>query len=523
MVMRMKGHNGSCPCRMCTIRAIQIPDSRNPIHYVPLDCSRHPDIRNGLDSEAVSCYDPANLPLRSHQQFIAQATEVQFATTGVEEERLAKLYGIKGIPLLSALPSLSFPESFPYDFMHLIWENIMKNLMHLWTGEYKSLETGTEDYQIESTVWDAIGEASAASGDTIPYIFGPRPPNVATDRMSWTADTRSFWAQYVGPVLLERRFKQRKYYDHFVLFVKLIRQCLQFEITQDEVEELRIGFIAWVKKYEQFYYQYDPQWLAMCPLTIHALLHISDSILKTGPVWASWAFTIERYCGKLQPAIRSRRFPYASLNRYVLDHARLSQIGLMYGQSVQAELKLRPEHVERGKRVPGYDTCVLLPSHRAYTPDRGIIDKIIGALCTRFDTITPQVLRRALPNTIEEWGKVRILNDGDTIRAAKMDSVMEDKRDATFVQVIRSAHRSKCPLSAPPCHSREEDFTCNIERSNQDLDIHYYTRMGSSDYVDVTTIQCVVGRIKDRGHYAIIDCSGTLSRAIFSEPSEEAE
>ena len=57
--------------------------------------------------------------------------------------------------------------------------------------------------------------------------------------------------------------------------------------------------------------------------------------------------------------------------------------------------------------------------------------------------------------------------------------------------------------------------TCNIDRSNDALDIHYYSRMGGVDYVDVTTVQCLVGRIKDRGHFAVIDRSGSLSRALY--------
>lgn len=260
MVMRMKGHNGSCPCRMCTIRAVRIPDSRNPIHYVPLDRARHPDVRNNPDPDIIRIYNATALPLRTHDQFLAQATEVQSSSTAAESERLSKQYGIKGVPMLSALPSLSFPTSFPYDFMHLIWENVVKNLMQLWTGEYKSLDTGTEDYELEKSVWEAIGEASAASGDTIPYIFGPRPPNVASDRVSWTADTRSFWTQYIAPILLEHRFKQRKYYDHFVLFVQLIRKCLQFELSQDDITEIRNGFVSWVHKYERCVITSSSRW-----------------------------------------------------------------------------------------------------------------------------------------------------------------------------------------------------------------------------------------------------------------------
>ena len=68
----------------------------------------------------------------------------------------------------------------------------------------------------------------------------------------------------------------------------------------------------------------------MCPLTIHALLHIAPSIRVTGPVWASWEFPIERFCGLLIPAVKNRRFPYASLSNYAVDVAQLKQITLTY-------------------------------------------------------------------------------------------------------------------------------------------------------------------------------------------------
>jgi hypothetical protein len=48
---------------------------------------------------------------------------------------------------------------------------------------------------------------------------------------------------------------------------------------------------------------------------------------------------MERYCGALQPGIRSRRFPYAALDRWVLETAQLAQIGMLY--NLTSELKLR--------------------------------------------------------------------------------------------------------------------------------------------------------------------------------------
>jgi len=248
MVMRMKGHNGLLPCRMCLIKGVRVPDTRATTHYVPLDRSRHPSVQG---TSEVKVYDPADLPLRTHTQFMESANEVQFAPSVAEGERRAKACGIKGIPLLSHLPSLTFPTSFPFDFMHLMYENTIKNLIHLWTGTFKDLDTGTEDYQFPPTVWSAIGEATANAGATIPSAYGARPQNISLPGISTTADAWSFWAMYIGPVLLRTRFSKRVYYDHFVELVKLIHLCIQFEISKEDIQHIRVGFQKWVKEYER--------------------------------------------------------------------------------------------------------------------------------------------------------------------------------------------------------------------------------------------------------------------------------
>lgn len=323
MVMRMKGHNGIIPCRMCLIKAIRIPGSKGTTHYVLLDRSRHPDVRQSPTE--TKKYDSTNLPLRNHSQFMDHARQAQFADTAAEEERVAKLTGIKGIPLLSYLPSLFFPVSFPFDFMHLIFENLIKNLVLLWTGNFKDLDEGSGDYVLSPRVWEAIGEATAASGSTIPSAYGARPQNVAQDKSQISADSWSFWTLYLGPVLLRGRFTSPRYYTHFVELIKLINLCLQFEITKEEIVQVRVGFQKWVETYEKYvmtiyfhlsrpmklimlrlYYQLSPKRLSTCPVTVHALLHLADGIEACGPVWAYWAFPMERFCGILQPWIKSR-------------------------------------------------------------------------------------------------------------------------------------------------------------------------------------------------------------------------
>ncbi|THU76250.1 hypothetical protein K435DRAFT_739434 [Dendrothele bispora CBS 962.96] len=453
---------------------------------------------------------------------------------------------------------MRFPHSFPYDFMHLIWENLIKNLIKLWTGQFKGMDCGTGDYQFEKEVWQAIGDATAASGSTIPSAYGVRVPNVAGDGVYLTADMLSFWAMYLGPILMRSRFKHVRYYNHFIRLVKLLNVCLQFEMTSEEIEDVRLGFISWVKDYERFYYQYDAERLPMCPLTIHALLHIAPSIKVSGPVWCYWAFPMERYCGKLLPAIRSRRFPFASLARHVVEDARLTQISTIYG--VSRELALLPPRVGpiSGTFIDpvAYPTCRLHPPRNVKRPEENTLVLLVGALVTRFNDnergikVTPSTVRRCLREAdIEEWAKLQTIDSdrGDMMRASELGATRDDSRDASFVRyqmyvdlnALRRNARPKyelqtfygqllriylirfqqpCPqlgLSEPSTIIMASIKTCNLlQEQIPGLDIHFYSTMGKTDVIDATSLQCLVGRI-NCGHnkWAIIDRSGSLARA----------
>lgn len=90
----------------------------------------------------------------------------------------------------------------------------------------------------------------------------------------------------------------------------------------------------------RIYYQNNPKCLSACPIMIHALLHIADSIEEAGPVWTSWAFPMERFCGWMQPAITSRCHPDACMAHYIVEHAQLTQAALVHGFT--QELTLQP-------------------------------------------------------------------------------------------------------------------------------------------------------------------------------------
>lgn len=209
------------------------------------------------------------------------------------------------------------------------------------------------------------------------------------------------------------------------------------------------------------YYQHDLARLPACPLTIHALLHIADGIKFMGPVWCYWAYPMERYCGRLQRAIRSRRFPYSALDRSVVESSQLAQISAIYG--IASELALeRPEGLPKGAEAdpacklarsctithglivfadPGY---ILLPPRSRHRPV-GHLRRIAAALATRYGKDSISGMKEALNTAVvDEWGKVRRVDsaDGDTMVCSSMRGARaDDSRDASFVRVCGSTSR----------------------------------------------------------------------------------
>ena len=95
---------------------------------------------------------------------------------------------------------------FPTDFMHLIFENLIPNLVQNYTGNFKGLDCGTEDYLIPQEEWLEICAAGEMSGDTIPAAFGARVPNLETDISEMTAKKWALWATSLAPILLRDCF-----------------------------------------------------------------------------------------------------------------------------------------------------------------------------------------------------------------------------------------------------------------------------------------------------------------------------
>ena len=233
------GHNGRYPCRFCLIMAIRGPTSKGGTHlYCPL---HRPD---------GSVVQPFNLPLRTHHNTVEKGLEVLQAPSENARTQLATNSGVKGVSLLARLPSISIPFSFPIDIMHLVWINLIPQLVKLWTGEFNGLDDGTESYMMHPTVWMSLGSTVAGSGATVPSSFGCRVPDISKPGHR-TAECWSIFATQLAPHLLRRRFRKPTYYTHFVRLIKLLNQCTTFTMLRSDLVEIRTGFAEWVQDFEK--------------------------------------------------------------------------------------------------------------------------------------------------------------------------------------------------------------------------------------------------------------------------------
>jgi hypothetical protein len=248
--LNVKGHNGKCPCRSCKIKAVNNPDSPDKTYYTPLSHPRKQGERRPLNS-----FDPLDLPLRAHKDW-ADAT-VQLANTHLIKDckALAMKLGIKGMPALTRVGSIDYARGAPWDFMHLLFENVVKNLVYLWMGKFKGLDTGKENFIIPSAIWKDIGQETVNAVKNIPSAFIRSLANLAEDSSYLTAEGWAFWYMYLAPILLRGRFQKKAYYDHLCELAEIMKTCIKFSLSHNEIDDLEVRIASWVKEYERFGFQ----------------------------------------------------------------------------------------------------------------------------------------------------------------------------------------------------------------------------------------------------------------------------
>ncbi|KAJ3536584.1 hypothetical protein NMY22_g5977 [Coprinellus aureogranulatus] len=434
----LKGHNSSCPCRSCLLKGIRILEGTNKVYYIPLRIPKEHHPTNAKNAARQM----EEVKVRSHKTFAAALEKMEAAGTKAEEEQISRETGVRRAPAFGSVGSIDFGRSAPWDWMHLFLENIVPNLVDLWSGRFKGLDTGSEDYEIEPHIWEEIAEETQEAVKDIPSGFVRDLKHIITDRSLFTAEAWCFWFIYLAPILLRGRFKKEKYYRHMCDLVDIMKATLKYSITKDELDDLEDKIDDWVKRYERYYYQYSEQRLPTCVLTIHGLLHIVNDIRNCGPSWTTWTFFMERFCGLLKQALKSKRFPWANLTKRALHVTWLNQ--LIYRYDLEEELSMpRSDYRYRDadgdltrneRRYDGYpDHIMVTPHNKSYQPDKDTRNQVAyyWHLVTQRGKTT---IEKALPKVMASWGKIRMDSFKTTVRGSKAITRHDTGRNSSFVR-----------------------------------------------------------------------------------------
>ncbi|CCO32706.1 hypothetical protein BN14_06769 [Rhizoctonia solani AG-1 IB] len=404
--------------------------------------------------------------MRTHKQTLQLGLEVLKAPNEHLRSARATETGVKGVTLLARLPSISVPASFPIDLMHMVWQNLIPQLIDLWTNNFNDLDDGLEDYIWDATVLGALNDALKSSRKTIPTQFGCAVPEL-TKRSEFIAETWDVFTTQLSPILLRRSFSNRRYYAHFVRLVKLLCTVISYDLPRDELPTLQRGIAEWVEEYEQIYYQFDEQRLQTCPVNLHYMLHLVDSIEFLGPVWCYWTYPMERFCSYIGKSVKIRRYPYANIDQRVLNRARLQIILWKYRLYGQPPFVRKQGKVEIPMQVGPkmYASILLLTPHSQTLKVSNLLRRHIIQYFTTTFSVHSREIAAHIPEELEQWGRFRIHGGGDEFQARGYHKLRSDGRDASFVRYELMVDQDAHLPEADERYARESQYGADEMRS----------------------------------------------------------
>ncbi|KIM21216.1 hypothetical protein M408DRAFT_110138, partial [Serendipita vermifera MAFF 305830] len=540
------------PCHECPIEGIRDRSKKGSPYYLP---HQRPD-----DDESQT--DDLLANLKTHEYYIDAWRKLSEAETVKEAEEIQREYGIVCIPALGILPSMDIVMSFPFGFMHLLFENNAPGLVQHWKGTYKKISSPDDEYALDEETWEDIGKETADAARTIPALMARATPDIWTQSCRYTAESWAFWITWQAPYVMKDRLPG-PHYQHLLLFGKIIKLATSLEITPEMLEELDQSVREWHATYEELYYRYDMDRISACPLNVHAMIHISNDTRHAGPLSRIWEYVTERFMGQISRSIKSRRYPFAQLSETVKKREQMKLVIAKYG--LENELIFGAERRDWFKlsgqemMFPEINGTTVLKSPTqadfAWPADHQMQVAIYFKQALQLRA-SAQRIKKELPSEVFRWGKFRVLGEKGVVSSewaqGRLSSDM--RRDSSFVRVELLADSNAHDASLPdvpqqqvyygqllyvvhvslkkdslPGVTKEEPAILGIVQwcegavGDASLSTVWYKKMGVIQAVNIATIQCVVGRQPVGNRWGIIDLNYGCASTTFVDPQGEGD
>ncbi|XP_059203360.1 uncharacterized protein LOC131982778 isoform X2 [Centropristis striata] len=227
-------------------------------------------------------YDEQKQVARSNEMFRDNAMQAE----GSDNPK----NGVKGSSLLSILPVFDIVFGFVPDYMHSVLRGVTKQLMSLWLDPVNSLKPWYVGQQIPQM-------DSRLRSLKPPFEKKHRSPRSLKCREYWTAsEWRAFLLFYAISVL--PGILQPTYLNHYFYLSFGIHILLQESISQHDLQLAHESLVRFVEDMKVLYGEENVSF------NCHQLIHLTESVLNWGPLWAKSAFSFEENNGFLRALLK---------------------------------------------------------------------------------------------------------------------------------------------------------------------------------------------------------------------------
>lgn len=243
--------------------------------------------------------------LRTHEEVLKAPSVLK--NLQKEDKNIKSLHGIKE-PSLMAKIMTDVVNGTAIDYMHNIFEGIMKKLMELWFSSTHHLKNFSIRDQL-STINERLEKIK-------PPSFIARFPRSLDDLNLWKAsEFKNFFLYYSLPILLGVLPVQLL--DNFADIVYGVHTFSKNSISEKEFEESKKATNSFLEHFQKLY------GLRYMTMNFHLLEHLAASVKNIGATWVSSCFIFEDHNGKLLKLLHGTRFAESQLASNLLLMAQL--------------------------------------------------------------------------------------------------------------------------------------------------------------------------------------------------------
>lgn len=269
-----------CPLA-CSVDSVCRPIMQNRVQFNGrYSCSwcYHPE-------EYIAEIHGIRYPIREHDPPLRTADSHHKNIQLVCDLKKSSEMGVRGDISVSQIPQIDMVWSFAYEYMHGILCGVSKYIWNQWTAsDSKSC------FKLNKAERDTINKRLSLIKPTQNIH---RLPESLHDRAKWKASAEKSWLLYYSLPCLNGVLNQDAF-THYSLLVNSLYVLLKTEITANELKQCEYDLLKFVGYFEVYYGRQK------MTFNVHTLLHIVQSVKKTGPLWSTSTFPFESNIYKLK-------------------------------------------------------------------------------------------------------------------------------------------------------------------------------------------------------------------------------